>query len=164
MNDRIEQLEFEKRNIKEELEHEIKWKEAKIKELIEKYYFFKEILESYLTSYKEIKILPYVDSNKDYSKDNCVSCCKLCNFMKYTYSLKQFIKMITFLLSINGKIDRKTNYNHVKYFVCSQNAKYSKFIYEAKLRKLSCEISKQTYNEIIQQNCNYCKNPFENNW
>lgn len=103
-----------------------------------------------------------VDSNKDYSKDNCVSCCKFCNIMKYTYSSKQFIEMITFLLSVNGNIDRKTNFKHIKHFICSQNAKYSKFIYEAKLRKLNCEISKKTYNEIIQQNCNYCKNSFVN--
>ena len=36
------------------------------KELIDKYSVFSEILHSYLTCYKDIKILPYVDSNKDY--------------------------------------------------------------------------------------------------
>lgn len=36
------------------------------KELIEKYTLFLDILHSYLTSYKNVKITPYVDSNKDY--------------------------------------------------------------------------------------------------
>lgn len=32
-----------------------------------------------------------VDSNKGYVEDNCVGCCKRCNFMKYTMGQKQFL-------------------------------------------------------------------------
>jgi len=102
-----------------------------------------------------------IDSDKDYSKDNCVSCCKFCNIMKYTYNINKFLQMITYLLSVNLKIDKKINTKYKKHFICSQNANYSKFIYEAKLRKLSCEISKQTFLDVIQQNCHYCQNSFE---
>lgn len=35
-----------------------------------------------------------VDSNIGYEPDNCVSCCTMCNFMKGTYSQKEFLLQI----------------------------------------------------------------------
>jgi hypothetical protein len=32
-----------------------------------------------------------IDSKSDYSKSNCVACCEMCNYMKRTYSIEQFI-------------------------------------------------------------------------
>lgn len=103
-----------------------------------------------------------IDSNKDYSKDNCVSCCKFCNIMKYKYDLNKFLEMITYLLSVNLKIDSKINTKYKNHFIYSENTRYSKFIYEAKMRKINCEISKQTYLNVIKQSCNYCHNDFIN--
>ncbi len=103
-----------------------------------------------------------IDSKKNYSKENCVSCCKLCNIMKSNYNLQKFLEMITYLLSINAYINKEINNDYKKHFICGENSKYSKFIYEAKNRKINYEISKETYKNIIQQNCHYCKNGFVN--
>ena len=35
-----------------------------------------------------------INSNKGYTKDNCVSCCKLCNYMKNKYSEEIFKKHV----------------------------------------------------------------------
>ena len=35
-----------------------------------------------------------LDSLKDYSTDNCVSCCSTCNYMKHTLTVSEFIKHI----------------------------------------------------------------------
>jgi hypothetical protein len=103
-----------------------------------------------------------IDSKKDYSKENCVSCCKFCNIMKHNYDLQKFLEMITYLLSINLQIEKKINNDYKKHFICGENSKYPKFIYEAKKRKINCEVSKETYKNVIQQNCHYCKIGFVN--
>lgn len=35
-----------------------------------------------------------IDNTKGYTKDNCVSCCKFCNIMKNTYTVKEVFKKI----------------------------------------------------------------------
>lgn len=35
-----------------------------------------------------------IDSSKGYTKDNCVPCCKMCNLMKNTYSVEQFLSHV----------------------------------------------------------------------
>ena len=77
--------------------------------------------------------------------------------MKSNYNLQKFLEMITYLLSINAYINKEINNDYKKHFICGENSKYSKFIYEAKNRKINYEISKETYKNIIQQNCHYCR-------
>lgn len=36
-----------------------------------------------------------IDSTKDYTIDNCVSCCSMCNMMKNTYSLNDFLNHVS---------------------------------------------------------------------
>ena len=35
-----------------------------------------------------------IDSSKDYTMDNCVSCCPMCNYMKNTFKQKDFLDQI----------------------------------------------------------------------
>ena len=35
-----------------------------------------------------------LDSNKDYTLDNCVPCCSMCNYMKRTYTLSEFLNHV----------------------------------------------------------------------
>jgi 5-methylcytosine-specific restriction endonuclease McrA len=35
-----------------------------------------------------------IDSNGDYTIDNCQPCCQQCNLMKFTYSTDEFIKQV----------------------------------------------------------------------
>ena len=47
----------------------------------------------YCSSYNELEVIGIdrINSNKNYSLDNCVACCKTCNFMKGTLSKNAFI-------------------------------------------------------------------------
>jgi len=47
----------------------------------------------YCSSYNELEVtgIDRIDSNKNYTPENCVACCKTCNYMKGTLSRKAFI-------------------------------------------------------------------------
>ena len=103
-----------------------------------------------------------IDSNKPYELSNCASCCKYCNIMKNTYSAKDFINLITYILAINFYIDEIPNINIIPLFKFGNITTYSKFTYECKERKINNEISEIIYNNIIIKPCTYCKNQFIN--
>ncbi|KKN01087.1 hypothetical protein LCGC14_1131250 [marine sediment metagenome] len=42
-----------------------------------------------------------LDNLRGYSKENCVSCCKVCNWMKNTMSYKEFIEHITKICTVS---------------------------------------------------------------
>lgn len=103
-----------------------------------------------------------IDSNKAYTTNNCVSCCKICNVMKNTYSGQEFIDIVIYILTANFYIDEILNNNVLKLFKYGENALYSKFKYECADRKIHNGINKIIYNNIITKSCNYCKNNFVN--
>lgn len=103
-----------------------------------------------------------IDSSKDYNIDNCVSCCKICNYMKCDKTVKEFIDTVTYILSKNFIIEKKWIKDDEKIFKCSQNTSFSRFINESKNRLLNNDITKETYDTIITLPCNYCKNSFVN--
>lgn len=49
---------------------------------------------SYKDKYEKINGIDRIDSNKDYSKNNCVPCCQMCNIMKNKFSKEDFIKKV----------------------------------------------------------------------
>jgi len=99
-----------------------------------------------------------VDSSKEYTEDNCVSCCKYCNILKGSYSVSNFLEIVQYLLSANGRIDEIPNSDYTHLFQFSQNATYNRFIADTKSRKIHCELTEPKYNYIISQPCTYCKN------
>ena len=103
-----------------------------------------------------------IDSSKDYNINNCVSCCKICNYMKGDKTVKEFIDTITYILSKNFIIEKKWIKDDEKNFKCGQNASFSRFINESKNRLINNDIIKETYDIIITLPCNYCKNSFIN--
>ena len=60
------------------------------------YYCGSHQTNSYKTSYSETKYngIDRLDSTKGYYKDNCVSCCRICNRAKSDMSLDEFIDWI----------------------------------------------------------------------
>ena len=50
---------------------------------------------SYKNEYEEINGIDRIDSSKEYSLDNCVPCCEMCNKMKNTYTQDMFFEKIT---------------------------------------------------------------------
>ena len=45
-------------------------------------------------TYEKITGIDRIDSTKGYSKDNCVSCCKMCNIMKNKFSKEDFLNKV----------------------------------------------------------------------
>lgn len=48
----------------------------------------------YKDEYEKVTGIDRVDSTKEYSVENCVSCCKMCNIMKNKFSKEDFINKI----------------------------------------------------------------------
>ncbi|AYV78608.1 MAG: hypothetical protein Edafosvirus20_8 [Edafosvirus sp.] len=86
----------------------------------------------------------------DYVPGNVCPACDMCNFMKYTHSVDDFIKYCN-------------NINQNKYCleISNDDMKHSPFStikYEAKIRNIEFKLSKDEFNEIIKHKCYYCGN------
>ena len=99
-----------------------------------------------------------IDSNKHYTENNCVSCCKYCNIMKRAHSVENFLNIVKYLLSINFIIKEFVNKEHSKLFEFSKHSNYNRFLTDINKKNKSNELTEEMYNEIIKQPCTYCKN------
>jgi hypothetical protein len=94
-----------------------------------------------------------LDSTMGYVTDNCVSCCKTCNYMKCSLSAVVFLKRIEHILTHNNKIDGR-------YFpeeVCDTNAAcYNEYNTRAQNKLLSFELTTGEYNTITTLPCYLC--------
>ena len=93
------------------------------------------------------------DQTKGYILQNCVSCCKLCNYMKGSTSDDVFIKraehILTFQNKITGNLYPECFANHI-------SASYSSYKSRAIKRNLEILITNDEYNDIIMNNCYLC--------
>ena len=92
-------------------------------------------------------------SNIGYIVDNCVSCCKTCNYMKCSLSVDVFLKRIEHILSYNNKI--KGRYFPEEYSSYSA-ASYNEYKRRADNKSLLFEITNDEYVELISDNCYLC--------
>ena len=94
-----------------------------------------------------------LDSNIGYVTDNCVSCCKTCNYMKCSLSVDVFLKRIEHILTYNNKITGR-------YFpeeLCDTDAvSYNRYKNRADNKSLSYELTIEEYNIIINLQCYLC--------
>lgn len=92
-------------------------------------------------------------SSIGYVTDNCVSCCKTCNYMKCSLSVDVFLKRIEHILTYNNKINGRyfpeeySSYNAVS---------YSEYKKRANNKLLPFELTTNDYVEIINDNCYLC--------
>ena len=129
-----------KRNI------EFKLSEDKTFELFNKKCF-------YCNDFNEINGIDRVDSTKCYEIDNCVSCCKQCNFMKNDTKQDKFIKLCEHIATFNKLYDGKL-YNDL--LVNTKFGKYSQYKLSADKRNIKFEITKNFFKETISKPCFYC--------
>ena len=92
-------------------------------------------------------------SNIGYIVDNCVSCCKTCNYMKCSLSVDVFLKRIEHILSYNNKI--KGRYFPEEYSSYSA-VSYNEYKRRADNKSLLFEITNDEYVELIADNCYLC--------
>lgn len=101
------------------------------------------------------------NSSIGYILDNCTACCKMCNYMKGSLSVDVFIKRAEHVLSYQNRI------NGNLYPECFSNHKGSPYLFykqRAIDKQLEFLITKEDYDNIIQNDCFLCgKQSDENN-
>ena len=89
-----------------------------------------------------------MDSSKGYTKENCVSCCKKCNFMKTCLDPVTFIDRARHLANITQKPNAwpKTK---ITSYVQHKNS--------AENRKISCDLTIDDHDALVTSQCSYCR-------
>jgi len=96
-------------------------------------------------------------SSLGYIIDNCVSCCKICNYMKGSLDELIFFYRVLHILSYQKKIDDK----ELCYDNCFGNINPKSIYFEhyykgAVKRNLPFELNKETFQAIILEKCYIC--------
>jgi hypothetical protein len=104
-------------------------------------------------SEKTLNGIDRMDSNQGYCKANCVSCCKICNFMKGSLDPTTFIKKCQ---HISKTFDGIGQY-HPELFPNRQSSSFDVYKSRAQTKGFDFTLTENDYKYIIQQKCNYCK-------
>ena len=94
-----------------------------------------------------------IASSIGYVTDNCVSCCKTCNYMKCSLSVDVFLKRIEHILTYNNKINGRY---FSEEFCDTDAASYNKYKTRAANKSLLFELTEEDYNIIINSQCYLC--------
>lgn len=89
-----------------------------------------------------------IDSKKGYTIENSFSCCKICNIMKYDYTLEDFIKFCRNIIDNFG--------NNELSRIKMKHQPYNKYKYDAKTRGKEFTITKDEFYKKLKYNCYYC--------
>lgn len=100
-----------------------------------------------------------LDSSSNYTIDNCVSCCRNCNFIKRCLDPITFIKRC-FHIS-NKFFDNKTYYN--KCWPNNKSVNILCYKERAIKKNIVFELSSKQFNNLINDNCFYCNKNSDNN-
>jgi len=94
-----------------------------------------------------------IDSERHYTSDNCVSCCKICNYMKSNLPVSHFIGIAHHILAFQGIINGPL---YPQLFRDFQGASYRDYERRARKKELSFEISLDEWSDLIAQSCTIC--------
>jgi hypothetical protein len=87
------------------------------------------------------------DGQLGYSQDNCVSCCKNCNFIKKCLDPITFIQRCQ---HISGQAQ------HPEAWSDGKSMSYKSYQHRAEKKLLAFELSEMDYLELVSRNCVYC--------
>lgn len=94
-----------------------------------------------------------VDSLRGYFVDNCVSCCKMCNYLKNNLLYDVFLKRVKHILVYNKLID---DILYPEVFQDYINISFNGYKNSAKERNLEFKINKEEFTNIISKDCYIC--------
>ena len=94
-----------------------------------------------------------IDCKGDYIKDNIVSCCEICNWIKGSLNQEVFIKKIEHIMTNSKFIDGKL---YDKHFTNSKSTNYKHYVLNAARRKIEFNLDKKTFLYLIHHNCYLC--------
>lgn len=92
-------------------------------------------------------------SDKEYTKENTVPCCKMCNYAKNTLNPSNFVKMAIHIATFN-KIFKGKLYPEV--FSSSTAQDYGRYKKRALAKEWDFELSEDDYNKITNEACYLC--------
>jgi len=123
-------------------------------EIIQKPCFYCGIVSNYLeteTLYKNG--IDRKDSGGGYLYDNCVSCCKMCNYMKGSLQVTVFLMRIEHILVYNHL---QSGELHPNAFANSNGLNYAGYRNGAKKRNLEFTITEEEFDNTIMKDCYIC--------
>jgi len=88
-----------------------------------------------------------------YIKDNVVTCCKMCNYIKGSHEHNDFLQIVDHILVYNQKIEGDLDYDIIPNRF-SQT--FSRYKYGAKIRSKEFDLSKDEYHVLVNGNCYIC--------
>ncbi len=101
---------------------------------------------------KTVNGIDRMDSHKHYTVTNCVSCCKICNYMKTSLDVNTFIKRCKHI-SKHHDGDGELNYDIWRN---TKMVNYSSYKSRAKKKNIEFELSKEEFNTLRSSECYYC--------
>lgn len=105
------------------------------------------------TSSELINGIDRLDSFFDYTIDNCVSCCTMCNIMKGSVDSYIFIKRMEHILTnlnyLNGNMDFELFYNY-------RATSYKQYKRRAEKKNILFELTEYQFNEFKSKPCYLC--------
>jgi len=95
-----------------------------------------------------------VDNNIGYIHNNCVSCCKMCNYLKADLRKNIFLCKVEHILKYNSKIENGNL--HPELFANHNTILFNNYMKNALNRRKEFKISEDEFNIITGKNCYIC--------
>jgi len=103
----------------------------------------------------EVNGIDRVDNSRGYTKDNCVSCCEMCNRLKLHYELQFFLdKMYIFATSTHPNSNYYDTWN--TYYNKQTHVNHDSYKKQTHKRDMTFELSHAQYTELINGTCYLC--------
>lgn len=121
--------------------------------VLDKCHYCEELPQLINNLYIRLNGIDRQNNNIGYVLDNCVTCCTICNDMKYVHTHNNFVLMIEHILTNLGCANGK--YHHYL-FKNYKGTPYNKKVKECKKDKRVFELSKQQFDIISTKPCYLC--------
>ena len=95
-----------------------------------------------------------MNQTNGYIKDNCVSCCKMCNYIKKSLNIDVFLRRVEHILTYNDRILDGEYFPHL--FKEHTTPCYKTYQYSATKKQLEFSISSADYDNITSKVCYIC--------
>jgi hypothetical protein len=89
-----------------------------------------------------------------YTIKNCLSCCKMCNYMKTSVSENNFIKRVEHILTYNNLIQNGKLFLNL--FANYTNISFKSYKYRANKKNIEFEINNELFDNIRLNDCYIC--------
>ena len=107
----------------------------------------------YCNIFNQINGIDRKDNLLGYFEENCVPCCRQCNFMKNNKTIDYFYKICEHISTYN-KLYNGNLYPEI--FVNSNHCSYNLYILNAKKREIDFKLDEELFSQLTESNCIYC--------